>query len=160
MPATFAFAPFSPRGQQDRQCAHRFVDQREHRGARNHGAIEHAVQQILDPPAELAERKRTDQPAGAFEGVERTPDRLEFLEGGDIALPQRQLAAEIADFLFDFLEEHLADVVVDFLACDRFEAAQRLFVRRHLLFDLFLDLDPVAVGCELVGRTGLGQAHA
>ena len=104
------------------QGVERAVDHRDHRRAGRTRAVEHAVEHVLDLPAELAQRARTDQPSTALEGMEHAPDRAQPFHVLGRGAPQRQQPVEVVDLLGEFLEEDLADLLVDFLA-DGLEAA-------------------------------------
>src|SRR3546814_1763657 len=93
-----------------------------HRRAGLARAVEHAVEHVLDLPAELAQRARADQAAAALERVEHAPDRAQALEVVGAFAPDRQHPVEVVDLLAELLEENLSDFVVDLVTGD-FEAA-------------------------------------
>ena len=133
------------RGKQLRQRRDRMIDELDRGMAGHDGAIEQAVQHVLDFPAELAERQRADQPARSFQRVERAADWLERFEILDVGLPQRKVALHVLDFFLDFLDEDLADLVIDVLDRAALEAGNVRGLDRNFLFDLFLDLGPAGV---------------
>ena len=89
------------------------LDQRLHRLAGLDGLVEHAVEHVLDLPAELAQGERANQPATALQGVEHAADRLQQVEVLRLLLPGWQELFKVVDLLLDFLDEHLADLIID-----------------------------------------------
>ena len=110
------------RGVQLRQRVEGLVDQRDHRRAGRTRAVEHAVEHVLDLPAELAQGLGADQAAAALERVEHAADRTQLLGVVRRVAPRRQQFVEVADLFLEFLEEDFADLVVDVVA-GRFETA-------------------------------------
>ena len=110
------------RGAQQRQVIERQLHQRKHLRACRSTAVEHAVEQALDLPAEFAERLGAYQAAAALQRVEYATDRPQQLCVLRIVAPDRQQLREILDLLLEFLEEDFADLVVDFLAARAIEA--------------------------------------
>ena len=104
------------RGEQLRQHGAGLGDERHHRVTGGPRAIEHAVEHVLDVPAELAERLGADQPATALQGVEHAADRAQQLAVFGRALPRRQQAIQVGDFLLELFEEDFADFIVYFIA--------------------------------------------
>ena len=107
------------RGLQLRQGVERLVDHRDHGRAGHPRAVQHAVEHVLDLPAELAERARAHQAAAALQGVEHAADRPQALQVVGLRAPQRQQLVEVVDLLGEFLEEDFADLVVDLVAGGR-----------------------------------------
>ena len=105
-----------------RQGVESLVDHRHDRGRGGARAVEHAVEHVLDLPAELAQCLGTDQAATALQGVEDAPDRTQLLQIVRRSAPGRQHLVEVVDFLLELFEEDFADFVVDFVASD-FETA-------------------------------------
>ena len=101
---------------QFRQGVERAVNHRDDRRTGRPRAVEHAVEHVLDLPAELAQRTRAHQPAAALEGVEHAPDRAQPLHVLGHGAPLRKQRIEVVDLLGEFLEEDLADLLVDLLA--------------------------------------------
>ena len=101
------------RGTELRQDLVCLPDQRHDRRTGVAAAVEHAVEHVLDLPAELAQRARTDQAPAALEGVEDAADRTHLLAVIGRLAPTVQQAAEVRHLLVEFLEEDLADVIVD-----------------------------------------------
>lgn len=132
----------------------------DHRLTRADAAVEHAIEHVLDFPAELTERGSANQASGSLEGVERSADRRQLIKIGGVGLPARQLLLQVADLLADFLEEDVADVIVDFIADLGGKAGGQEFGRnRHLFLDLFLDLDPLILAV-VFDRRSLGRRQA
>ena len=150
--------------EQDRDRGDGVPDQGDDRCRGGNGAVEDAVEQALDLPAEFAQRERSHQTSRTLEGVEGAADRLELVEIGRIALPRRQLPAQVRQFLLDLLDEDLADVVVDFLAGRALEPGRGLRLERDFLLDFLFDLGPATVrirrGGPAFGDVGLHQAQA
>ena len=79
-------------------------------------AVAHLVQHVLDMPAEVAQGAGADQATTALQGVEHAADRQHPLHVFRLQAPGRQQFVEVADFLVEFLQEDLADLVVDLVA--------------------------------------------
>ena len=145
-------------GQQYRQRRHGMLDQRDHLVAGCDGLVEHAVQHVLDLPAELAHAERADQTAGTLERVEGAPNRLQQFEVAAVALPVGHGRVERGDFILELFHEDFADVFVDFIG-DGLEAGTGVTILdRNLLLDFFLDLDPVVIRRR--GGRGFGQGKS
>ena len=128
---------------QPRQGRHGRVHHVLHVGVRLDGAIEHAVQHVLDLPAELAQRHGADQPPRTFQGVERTTHILERVEIVGIGFPGRQVDVDVGDFLAHLFDENFADFLVD--ACGILERRIDLRTRALDRFQHFLiGFDPLA----------------
>ena len=130
------------------------------------GVVEHAVEHVLHFPGKLAQHPGADQAAGSLQRVERAADADQRRCLRRIRQPVGFGRGEVVDFLLHFLEEDLADIVVDALGVgvETGVGGERVGYR-HLLDHLFLDLDPVLVqpvGRDAVGRgrSGFGQAQA
>ncbi len=104
------------RGLEFRQGVEGLVDHGDHRRARRARAVEHAVEHVLDLPAELAQGARADEATASLQGVEDAADRAQALEVVGLRPPQRQQLVEVVDLFGELLEEHLADLVVDLVA--------------------------------------------
>ena len=104
------------RGMQVRQHIAGLADEGDHRLAGRPRTVQHAVEHVLDVPAELAEGLGTDQPATALQGVEHAADRAQQFGVVGRAPPRREQFIEVADFFLEFLQEDLADFVVDLVA--------------------------------------------
>ena len=109
-------------GLQFGQRIERLVDHFDH-GRTGRTAVEDAVEHLLDRPAEFAERLGADQAAAAFERVEYAADGAQQFEVVRLRAPRRQQGVEVFDFAGEFLEKHLADLVVD-LVTDVLEATR------------------------------------
>ena len=96
-----------------RQHLHRDADHGQHGAAGRTRTVEHAVQQAFDFPAELAQGLGADQTAAALERVEHAPDRAHQFDVVGIAAPIGIEAVQVRALLGEFLEENLADLVVD-----------------------------------------------
>ncbi len=66
------------------------ADQDGHCLGRLDGVIEHAIEHVLDLPAEFAQGQCANQAATALEGMKYAPDRLELIQIAGIAEPTRQ----------------------------------------------------------------------
>ena len=93
-------------------------------------AVEHAVEHVLDFPAELAQQLGADQAAAALEGVEHAADGAQALHVVGRGAPCGQQLAEVDDFLVELLQEDFADIVVDIVA-GRLETALGDGLRDH-----------------------------
>ncbi len=125
------------------QRVHGMTDQRLHAIVRGDRAVEHAVEHVLDLPGELAQQAGTDKTAGTLQGVERTADRHHRVAAFRIGQPVAKSRTQVGDFFLGFLEEDLADLVVDTVDGDLEAGELGHAVAAHFLLDLFLDLDPV-----------------
>ena len=108
-------------GMQLRQDFARLADEGDDFRAGRTGAIQHAVEHVLDVPAELAEDLGAHQPATALQGMEHAADRAQLFGIVRRAAPGRQQLVEVADLFLELLQEDFADFVVDLVAC-RIEA--------------------------------------
>ena len=70
-----------------RQCRNGAADHGHDRIGNRTRAIEHAVQQTLDFPAEFAQRLGTDKPAAAFQRMENAADRTDEFDVFGVGLP-------------------------------------------------------------------------
>ena len=110
------------RRQQAGQRVEGVVDHGKHGRRGRAAAVEHAVEQALDLPAELAQGAGADQAAAALEGVEHAADRAQALQILGRIAPRRQQGVEVVDFFGELFQEDFADLVVDLVA-GGFEAA-------------------------------------
>ena len=103
------------RGEQVRQvatgCLHETDDCRRCRAR----AIKHAVQHVLDLPAELAKASCAHQATTALEGMEDATDRTQALAIVRLFQPRRHELAEIGDLFLEFLDEDRTNFIVDFV---------------------------------------------
>ncbi|OHE85264.1 MAG: hypothetical protein A2190_02835 [Lysobacterales bacterium RIFOXYA1_FULL_69_10] len=99
-----------------RQRVEGMVDHRDDRGRGRTRAVEHAVEHVLDLPAELAQRLGADQAPAALQGVEDAADRAQKLGIVRRGAPRRQQLAEVVDLFLELFEENLTDFVVDVVA--------------------------------------------
>ena len=114
-----------------RQHLAHLADETDHRRAGRTRTIQHPIQHVFHVPAEFAQGLGTHQAAAALEGMEHATDRAQQLAIIRAPAPSRQQFAQIDDFLLEFLEEDLADLVVDFFP-GAFEAgAQRRRIALH-----------------------------
>ena len=124
------------RGTQQRQGVECVLDQRNHRGTGGASAVQHSVQRALDLPAELAQRLGAHQATTALERVEHAADGPQLLHVVRMLAPRGQQVFQAADLFLEFLQEHFANLVVDFVAGaveagdDRPARDRRLAVRR------------------------------
>jgi len=141
-------------GMQLRQRCDRGIDQRQHVRVGFDGLVEHAVEHVLDFPAEFTQRRGAHQPPGTLECVEGTPHVLQRVQIFRIRLPRRQVDVDVGDFLADFLDEYLADFLVDARGILERRIHRRAFAGDRFQ-DFFFDVDPLA-RTHAGNREGLG----
>ena len=108
--------------------------------------VQYPVEHVLHFPRELTEYAGANQPAGTLERVERAADTDQRRKLGRIGEPDVFGTAQVVDFLLHFLQEDLADIVVDtFRIRIEMSVGRQRIADRHLFEDLLLDLDPVAI---------------
>ena len=138
-------------------------------GIRLDAAVEHAIEHVLDFPGELAQYAGTDQSSGALQGMERTADADQRGCLRRIGKPVLLGRAQIVDLFLHFLQEDLANVVINAFGMDvELGVLGQYVAHRNLLDHLFLDFDPVAFLIVRVaalehrrgGGLGLGQPQS
>ena len=102
-----------------RQCIDRVVHQRLHVRIRLDGVVQHAVEHVLHFPRKLAEHAGADQATGTLERVERAANAGQRPRPGSDRPARFLRRAQVVDLLLHFLQEDLADIVVDTLRVDR-----------------------------------------
>jgi len=99
------------------------------------GAVDDAIEEVLDGPGEFTQRHRPDHPAAALERVESAAHPRQRFAIGGVVGPHGEQALHDLDFLARFLDEDLQHLQVE--AAFRRHGRRDLFGCRLLLLSRF-----------------------
>ena len=118
----------------------KFIDQGRHQrdhigdyllylGARLNAAVEHAVEQILNRPAQLTNDQSTNHAPTALEGVERPADFGQCILVVGVGAPLREVLANGFEHFTHFLDKDFQQLFINWLFISRW----RQQARRHIV---------------------------